>query len=272
MIQNKSYSNYQTWLVEELRARKAANPSYSLRSFARFLGVGAATLSDVLNYKRTLSYRNALKIAEKLLLSPRETQEFLDSVAKSKNDSPPPTPYPMTEIPEDVFRLISDWHYFALIQLAQTKDWDGTASKAAYRLSLTESEVKIALNRLERLGYFAKEDEKYRLIEKNLIKTTHGIPSSAIRKAHKQYLKLAEKSLESTPIDERNFATLTIAIDPRRLKEADAEIQNFKNRMRQLMQDGELQEVYTLAIQLFPISRPQRETPTSEHSNDQNSH
>src|SRR5690606_24682361 len=91
--------------------------------------------------------------------------------------------------------------------------------------AVSEAEAKQALIRMERLGYFSFADGKYTLLQRALIKTPHGQPSAAIRKAHKQYLRLAEKALEMVPVELRNFNTLTIAVDPSRLAEADKEIQ-----------------------------------------------
>ncbi|MGZ3699878.1 MAG: helix-turn-helix domain-containing protein, partial [Bdellovibrionota bacterium] len=62
--------HYSELLNEAFAERKAKNPSYSLRAFARYLAISAAALSQVLSRKRDLSKRNALKVAERLGLSP----------------------------------------------------------------------------------------------------------------------------------------------------------------------------------------------------------
>jgi len=47
-----SIRDYRVWLVDEFSQRKQKNTAYSLRAFARDLGISATCLSEVLAKKR----------------------------------------------------------------------------------------------------------------------------------------------------------------------------------------------------------------------------
>src|SRR4051812_14823439 len=71
-------------LKTELSTRCKVNPRYSLRAFSAHLGVTSSFLSKLLNGKRPLTEKTLLKMAEKLALSPQQTQEFRKSLKGPK--------------------------------------------------------------------------------------------------------------------------------------------------------------------------------------------
>src|ERR1017187_10325064 len=62
--------DFRRFLQEELVQRIQKNSRYSLRSFARLLGIHPGTLSQILNNKRPLTKNAKEKIARKLGYSP----------------------------------------------------------------------------------------------------------------------------------------------------------------------------------------------------------
>jgi len=69
--------------VEKLRivfeARQRQNPLYSLRAFARDLGIDSSSLSKVLQGRRQLSKKAGVEVALNIGLDETETAEFLES-------------------------------------------------------------------------------------------------------------------------------------------------------------------------------------------------
>ncbi|MGZ3689175.1 MAG: DUF4423 domain-containing protein, partial [Bdellovibrionota bacterium] len=90
--------------------------------------------------------------------------------------------------------------------------------------------------------------------------TTNGVPSAALRSYHQQNLRLAAISLERDPLAVRDISSLTMAIDPSEFEEAKRLIQQFKKKISTLFKSKNPTEVYTLGIQLFPVSK-KGETP-----------
>lgn len=68
---------YQDFLLEEFRSRRSRNPHYSLRAFARDLGMPASKLSQNLRGLCGISVAKAEKIAAKLQMRDDEKHLFL---------------------------------------------------------------------------------------------------------------------------------------------------------------------------------------------------
>lgn len=71
-------------LQAEYLRRKTSNPRYSLRAFAKFLGMSSPTLSRILSGSQEISLTAARKAIKKLQLNEAETQIFARSVSEEK--------------------------------------------------------------------------------------------------------------------------------------------------------------------------------------------
>jgi transcriptional regulator with XRE-family HTH domain len=69
-------------LNADLSKRKQKNPRYSLRAYARFLGLDPSTLSRILAGKQPPSITVVRKLLRKLGLSPLENRKLVTSVAE----------------------------------------------------------------------------------------------------------------------------------------------------------------------------------------------
>ena len=75
---NQKYFDYRLELKQVFQERRGRNPRYSLRSYARDLDLGVATLSQVLSGKRHLSVKNAKKVVYKLCWGPFQEKCLYD--------------------------------------------------------------------------------------------------------------------------------------------------------------------------------------------------
>lgn len=73
-----SYTDYRAFLRDELSRRQARNARYSLRSFARDLGLAPPRLSDILRGRYGLSGAAAAELAARLRMSEEESFHFRD--------------------------------------------------------------------------------------------------------------------------------------------------------------------------------------------------
>ena len=236
-------------LKQELADRKAKNPSYSLRAFARDLGIGATSLSDVLAEKRVLSKTNIHKISERLELSPLQKEQLFQTSSRTLDWEN----VERLELKEDTFRLIADWHYLAILNLAKTKNCRAEAQWLAQRLGISQVEAQTALDRLLRLKLVSVFRGKLKRTAKPLT-TSREIPSEAVRRHHRGNLKLAEKTLDEVPVELREFSSTTVATNPANLKKAKDYLMKAKHRVAAILDTGEPTEVYTLSFQLFPLT------------------
>src|SRR6185437_9094888 len=110
------------FLNEELARRLRDNSRYSLRAFARQLGLSPGELSEVLRGKRALSFRSTLRIAKSLGLNSAETRHLLQIAQTDKSRAVDPEllrPLDQAvrtqDLSVDMFRVVSDWYCFAIL-------------------------------------------------------------------------------------------------------------------------------------------------------------
>ncbi len=242
------------WIRFEYSSRRAKNPLYSLRAFARHLAMGSGPLSEILLSKRTLTKKQALRIAERLGYSPSDTQKFVQVVEGSKvQKKAEATDSAYLALNEDVFQVVADWFHYAIRELVGTEGFREDPQWIARRLGLSTTEVRGAWERLVRLGLIKKTKRGWVAVDK--VTTTHDVPSSAIRKFHEQAILRSVEKLRDVPTELRDITSITVSTDPELLAEAKAEIKKFRRKLALLLERGKKTEVYQLNIQLVPLTK-----------------
>ncbi len=255
------YQNVRDWLIGLYREGKQKNPQYSLRAFAKKLSLSPGSLSDILKGKRSLSFKSAHKILNRLDFLPDERHSFLNlalsekmGCAASDTSLHKKNLKKFKTIDPDVFYVVSDWQHYAVLGLMKTSNFQSNSKWIAKRLGITSVEVESTLSRLERVGLIKKINEQYVRINENL-STTHDIPSSALRRSHKQTLEQAISALEEIPVELRDITSISVAINPNKMRDAKDLIKNFRREFQAIMEDGKKEEVYNLNIQFIPVTK-----------------
>jgi uncharacterized protein (TIGR02147 family) len=243
----------QKLLSESLVKARLKNPSFSLRAMARKLSLAPSALSEILSGKRRVSLKLARRLTHQLALSREEQERILESFAEDFDELASESPY--AQIGIDEFKTISDWQHFAILYLAQTKDFQEDPEWISARLKgLDASMAARALERLERLGFLVRIGGKLKVRSPNF-STSDEVVNLAVRQAHIQDTELVLKSIESDPVELRDITSMTMAIDPAKLPQAKKMIRRFQDRLAGLMEEGQQSEVYRLCMQLMPLTR-----------------
>lgn len=254
-------STVQEFLTRELDRRIGVNPRYSQRGFARSLGLSPGELSEVLRGKRKLGLKAALKISRSMGLNPAETKHLLHlaQIEKSKEWqietrlTAELAPLSTTAVNEDVFHLVSEWFYFAVLNLVDTTDFRWNSIWIAKRLGLTRTQARTAMDRLLRLGLVKRENGRTRSV-KDAVFSASGVPSEAIRNYHKQMLRKAIDALDFQPVQARDITGVGFACDPRDVDAIGREIAEFQEKLASKYSKGKLSEVYHLEMAFFKLS------------------
>lgn len=260
-----SSDSYRAFLSEELVRRIRVNSSYSQRSFARQLGLSPGELSEVIRGKRPLSVKSALRVSRGLGLSSAETRRLLLLVQLEKSKElggaslaeigADPSPAPPTVYSIDVFSVISDWYHFAILSLTECEKFRWDPKWIAQRLGISAAEVRIAIERLIRVGLLEESGGRLRTTQGNLA-SPDGISSEAIRSYHRQVLQKAEQALETQPIEEREIAGISVAVARRSVGDFKKDVSRFLDEMGVKYGSGsKKQEVYQLEVALFRLTR-----------------
>lgn len=244
--------SFKTYLQNELVRRCNQNSSYSLRAFARSLDIEPSALSQILRGKRKLSSKMTSRLAHVLDLSPIRVKNFIEFKDSSKNEV-----NDFKELTIDLFEVLSDWYHFAILELMNTKHFNGNPKWIAKSLGITINEVNISIDRLQRLEMLEiNNDGAWKDLTGG--KTNLGDPAltnQAFIRYQKKILALSEKSLMGDSIDIRDHSGTTMAIDSSKIPEAKELTRKFRRKIGKLLTGENEDQVYQLQVSLFPLSK-----------------
>jgi uncharacterized protein (TIGR02147 family) len=261
---------YRDCLKRELARRCEKNPRYSLRAYARAMGIDPTAVSRFLSGKQIPSYRLAQQIFATLDFSPEEQDQFLSSLAathrarglqrlepifRQYQPSGPPA-----DLSVEVFKVISDWYHFAILELPYTEGFESNARWIARELGITPAEAALAVDRLVKLGLLQWKGEQLVRTEEQLVTPDRHVTTPALKRHQKQVLEKAIHSLENDPLERRSMSTMTMAINEKKLPEAKRLIREFEQSLCALLDKGKRTRVYNLGICLYPLQRIQGAT------------
>lgn len=236
-------------LLEEFVKAQARNPNYSMRSYAKKIGVAQSAVSEILSGKRPLSKKTSQKILEGLDKSPAEIATAFDDGSAAATTT-------HSSIDMDTFRIISDWYHHAILSLVETKDFQSSEAWISERLGITERVAGDALEKLLRLEMLIRDPKTGKLKATGLqFEAISTVANPALRKANRQNLELASAALEQVALSERDFTAITLCMNPDKMEDARKMIKNFRRNFNRVMEAGQKKEVYKLCIQFFPLSK-----------------
>jgi uncharacterized protein (TIGR02147 family) len=243
-------------LKSDFKQRVGRNPSYSLRAFARDLGISAGAASEILSGVRPLSRRFIRTVLPRLPLSAK-TKESVEVLLKLETGGAP-LAYEAIEASDEIneirYQILASGLHFAILSLTETADFRSDPAWIARRLGVDLKRTEEALGRLEALGYLTRLKDQY-VVGSPRYKSSDGVPLSALRLAHKETLELAARAVDDCPIEKRQVSSITMAIDPDKLSLAKEMIAEFFDQLSILLESGEKREVYCFSQQLFPLSK-----------------
>lgn len=261
----ESVNSAKDLLQHELTVRQKKNSAYSMRSFAKTLGVSPSYLSLVFKGERRLTQAKAQSFGRKLSwpIARRRYMTVLTEFETCKSESD--KKHLLTELEKlsqlsrqvpsldvDRFASISEWHHSAILALLTLPELKKTSENIAKRLNILPSDCDVALGRLLRLGLISQDQNKCWIpTHENLY--VEGIPSKAIRIYHKEVLRKAMVAIEMQSFEERDFSNWIFTVDPKRLAEAKQKIREFQNEMCQLVEGTSPSQLYQFSVQLFRV-------------------
>lgn len=245
---------FKTYLQQEFVKRTTKNPSYSLRAFAKHLGLNHATLSTLISGKRKITRATIEKISKSLNLGPNEIQNFTEISSVIK-----PTSNHYFLIQQDAFAAISEWYFDAILELSLIPQFKLEPSLIAQSIGVNELQAKIALETLERLELLIKDKHgRYQLQHQNSINILDpAFTSAANRKHQKSILEKSIEAIDSVERKNRDHTSTTMAINIKDLPKAKQLIQNFRHDLNAFLQreDAKPNEVFQLQVSFFPLSQ-----------------
>jgi len=267
MAEEIKNNGFRAILKSELESRCQQNGRYSLRAFARDLGLSPSRLSEILNKKQGLSPSAAIGVAEKLGFRGDEKDRFCDLVssvhARSRQEREAAKlrlkkyshEDETHELKMDAFKVISDWYHLAILELVSLRWFKNDTRWIGRTLGITEIQADLAIERLIRVKLLEKNGSKLIALKgPGLI--PGGVPSESIKKFHSQILDQAKEAMVVQSIENREFRAAIMAVDKSKLKEAKEEIEKFQHRFCKRMDEASNKDgLYCFAVQFYSLER-----------------
>ena len=151
-------SSFRALLRAELAKRCARNPRYSLRAFARSLGIDHATLSQLLRGKRQITRAAILRLGRRLGLDEQALSTLATTDGASRDRA-------HADVGAFAGRVAEDPLHHLLLALVSGGGLPPDARRAARALGSTVDEINVAIQRLTALGLLALEGDAWRDVD-----------------------------------------------------------------------------------------------------------
>jgi uncharacterized protein (TIGR02147 family) len=236
---------------------KEKNQAYSIRAFSKKIGLSPSTYSQFRRGKRKLSPKSTEKVLLALGASEDDSKKTAlalhrEALRKKKSFLKQRT------LDEWTFSIISKWYYFAILSLLECKDVDARPASVADKLNISTGEATEALDRLFQLGLVGKYRNGEYFVTGEEFYSSDNIPAVALKNRHRDHLNLARTALEEQSVEERDFYSMTMAIDPNNIPKAKKLIREFQQKICRLLERGQQKEVYVFSSQLFALTQQRK--------------
>ncbi len=260
--------DYRTLLQQEFQAIKTRNKAFSLRAFAKHIGLSPSRLSEVLSGKHDLAMKSAAHIAQNLQYDSVKTEYFVNLVqirtiadlkekerVLEKVDLYLKRRLEPHELSEDEFRAISEWQHLAIVTAAELNRFDGCVDRIAAALEISTDIAWKAVYRLEKLGLLELKDNRVKVLQATT-QTKTGPVSIAYRRFHAQLLQKAILSVSQDPMPIRSVNATVLSFSASRMQEAKDFIADCRHRfVERFAEEGNGDQVYAASFVLFPLTR-----------------
>jgi len=263
-----NYSEPQSFLRDTLGYKCAKNPSFSVRAWARQMGLKAhASLVFLLNGRRQIRLQHLPFLIKGLNLDEPQAkyfsdlvhfhnsktcreQEFYERQLKAQHPS-----HEFSFVDLEKFRSIANWYHMAILEMTELADFENDPHWICERLEnkLTVYQVHEAVERLLNLGLLKLEDGRLAKTEAHFM-TPKNRTSESIKEHHKQILELAITAADQQDLDERYYNSCAMTIDSSKIKEATELILEFRTRFASLIEKPKGNETYQLSVQFFRLT------------------
>lgn len=247
-------------LHSKFKSARATNPRLSLRNLALKAKLSPGHVSEIFSGKRPISKVNLEKLAVALRLTPIEVQEA-EKYFESDNARKKSTRSMDRVLNKTEFSEISSTEYFHTLAALDISFDSINANDIAAKTGLSVAQTETILAKFMKLGILHSHENGD--VQKSLlsISTERDIPNFEIQRFHTEALEKTKETFTKVPVNKREMVSVSMAINPKNIPLAKKEIEKCWKNVYTKLTRGERTEVYTLGIQLVPITVNEMENP-----------
>ena len=264
------YTSYRQYIADYY-AEKKAKSAFTWQEFTRAAGFSSPVhLKYASEGRLNLSDVAAQRVAKAMHLVDFEQEYFCEMVKfdHAKTDAEKKAAFSKMLLIADAhkakilggdsFRYFETWKNPVLRELAPAMPGAKPLAIArACRPEITAAEVTESLNFLVKADLLHKDkDGNYVQTERGVTTGPMDVTPVAVRGMHRQMGELALEAIEGVAQDERHFSGLTMGLTHEAYEEIVQEIDACRKRIAAIAtRDSEIDDVYRLNIQLFPLTK-----------------
>lgn len=271
MINIYDYVEPSQFLKDHLKNKKKLNSAFSLRSWAKLLGMKShGPLHAILNQQRGIPKKLVPPLIQSLKLNKKDAKYFeaLVDFQRSKTIEEKDfyrerleklSPTPLRELNDlEAYKYITDPVQIVLAEMTQLKNFQNNPAwiKKHFRLSLNLRDIEIIIERLLKLGVVEEHGDKL-LKRVEHIYTKFDVLSDTIQNYHKICSQMAIDEISKQDLLEREFNAIAFNIKKKDLPKMKEAMRDFIN---QLVEEYEApshkgDETYQLNLQFFSLTK-----------------
>lgn len=263
------FLDYRDYLKEFYRVNKKKHSFFSYKFIGDRVGMDPSYFAKILIKSLHISDQTIPHFIKLLKLSGNEAEYFevLVHFGKSKTEKKSKLyfeklialrKFTSYRIEEYQYTYYSKWYYSAIRSLLGfikfTGNYKDLASLLTPAISVKQAKEAIAL--LLKLNMISVKDAEYTLTHDH-VSTGKEFNRIAIEGHQKSVIQLALDSMSAHSQDERNFGTLTMAIDKNGFNHLEQMMRDLRESIQKYVNEVEAPDrVYQLNMQFFPLSKP----------------
>ncbi len=264
-----TYLDYRRFLRDWFDWKKAENPRYSHRLFARRAGVRSPSLLLlVADGRRNLTAQTTEAFCQAIGLQDDAARHFALLVRLDQAESSAERDEALEQIlatkhfrearrlEAASFEYFAHWWFPALHELARRSDFraDPAWMAAALRPGISEEQAQAALKALLELGLLAPDEAGVPRPTDRSAVTAHEVENVAFNAYHRGMLERATEAVPRFEPQERHILGLTVAIPRDLVPRVKERLNEMQRELLALCDQAPPEQVFQLSMAFFPLS------------------
>lgn len=264
-----SFTNYLDFIQSETEKLRKSHPDWSVSKWANDMGfMNPTALHMIIKGKRRPGSKAIPKLCRFFQFSEQEEKYFRYLLKRDLSVKDPEVAQyidsklkvmiqdkSMLSLEEAEFRLIAEWYHYAIQQMLCIKSLPADPAEIQKHLfyDVSLDQVSAAIENLIRLKIIERSGNQLQILQR-AVRTSHDIPSEALRLHAEQMIENAKKSIRKVQLQERSVQGRTLVIKKDQIEAAKKMIQEFSNQFGVEIDSDMGDQVYQLNIQFFPLT------------------
>ncbi len=249
-------------LGQDFDRRKKRKESYSLRSYAKYLGLSPSTLHSLMSEDSMGSPKLVEKIARKIGLNESEEQ-YVSHVSRLKNTKDPKKKKEILQkavllntrfntLTVEEYQLIGKWYYYPVMELIKTKGAVLDPAWIGKKLGITSEEARLSLESLQKLDIIEIKNNQL-IVKRDYVELPDGtfLPG---RELNQTLIQKAKEAALVQPKGTRSFSNTVVRFRKSDIKRAQEFITRFRREFCLEFESGrDHDSVYDLNVNFFRL-------------------